>query len=98
MKTLPIRKAKAVKPADLDHAVETYLEEGAHLGICKHGSKLPASRNGSNAQKRPIRFPGIVLHARMLGVHRTSLYLALTYQRPGRSLRSRYRELTGRHV
>jgi hypothetical protein len=39
-----------------------------------------------------------VLHARMLGVHRTSLYLALTYQRPGRSLRSRYRELTGRHV
>jgi hypothetical protein len=43
--------------------------------------------------KRRWRFRGICADARTLGVHRNSLYKVLSFQRPSKSLLSRYRAL-----
>jgi hypothetical protein len=50
-------------------------------------------QRGTTKKKRRVRFPGICADALTLGVHRSSLYLALAKKRPGRSLTQRYHAL-----
>jgi hypothetical protein len=46
-----------------------------------------------NAPRNPVRFPGIVRHARQMKVSRMHLYLVLTGQRTSHRLLRRYRAL-----